>query len=185
MLVNYKYDMLLCDLFEADEKRLKIRLTSQPTGETPVSRFMAEFRARTQESMFNARQRVFGMAVVELSPSIDDRENGIHIGDMVSNTPGEGSKALAFICDLADAHRVTLDLCAKGYAKTPTEKLVEWYGRYGFIPDETYLEYHPGDDLSDGLDMIRHPKAQTGKLDLSGDQGEPEVIKLRGFDRPH
>lgn len=175
---QHKYRMLISELFSMPLTETRIVLRGGPTGETPVSRFMAEFVARTQESMFNHRQRVFGMAVIELSPSINDRSSGIHIDDLLSNVKGEGTKALAMICELADAHGVTLDLFAMGYAKTPTAKLIEWYRRFGFIPDPDSI----GDEV-EGMDMIRKP-VKKGKLDLSG--GDNVTIKLRGFDkRPH
>lgn len=168
--------MLISDLFESDGNRLV--LSGTPTGETPVSRFMTEFVARTQESMFNPRQRVFGMAVIELGPSINDRISGIHIADMLSNVKGEGSKALAMICEVADTHGVTLDLFAMGYDKTPTTKLIEWYGRFGFVSDPVSF----GDE-EEGMVMIRKP-ARKSRLDLRS--SNMKTIKLKGFNkRPH
>lgn len=158
--------MLLCELFSPTLNEMRLDLSGGGNGaDTPAARFMAEFTTNTESNMFNPRQRVFGMAVIELSHSINDRAAAIHISDMVSREKGEGSKALAFLCQLADAHGVTLELFAKGYADTPTAKLHEWYGRYGFVDAPDYY----GDD-DEGYEMVRQPK---------------QTIKLRGFNRPH
>ncbi len=78
---------------------------------------------------------------------------------------GSGTIALKKICALADECGVDLFLVAKGYADTPTEKLVEWYTRHGFVQSGM-------GNKNDGYRMLRKFAA-------------PVQIKLRGFDRPH
>lgn len=119
-------------------------------GEQPSEKFMDELYNLSQDHPFSHRKRVIGEAVVEV---YTDGANGIRLSDITSNTPGHGTKAMQLLCDLADKHKVTITLYAKGYADTPSSKLVEWYKRFGFVVDE---EYFPDND--DEAEMIRHPK---------------------------
>ncbi len=75
------------------------------------------------------------------------KNNSIHLSDIRSIVKGNGSKCLNEICMLADKHRVTIDLFAKG--DTPTSVLKSWYERYGFVQN--------GTEYSDGYEMIRKP----------------------------
>ena len=75
---------------------------------------------------------------------------------------GSGTIALNKICDLSDECDVELSLLAYGYSDTPTEKLVEWYSRFGFV--KTGIGNN-----KDGWRMVRTKKS----------------IRLKGFDRLH
>lgn len=139
---------------------------------TPAETFLHRFYQLSDPHPFNHRARLVGGAVLELSPSVDDRNAGIHISDImtVQGGKGHGNRAMANICELADATGVTLDLTAKAYltgdqakGKMTTKQLVKWYNKFGF--------YYVGGDPHDGVDMKRNP---------------PMRIKLRGFNnRPH
>lgn len=139
---------------------------------TPAETFLHRFYQLSDPHPFNHRARLVGGAVIELSRSVEDRDAGIHISDIMTVQPGKGfaNAAMANICELADATRVTLDLTAKAYltgdqakGKMNTKQLVKWYNKFGFV-------YVSGDP-HDGVDMKRTP---------------PMRIKLRGFNnRPH
>lgn len=138
---------------------------------SPVEIFFHRFDQLSDPHPFNHRARIVGGAVVELSPSIDDRNAGVHISDImtIQAKAGHANRALENICKLADSTGVTLDLTAKAYlkgdqakGKMDTKQLVKWYNKFGFV--------YVGGDPHDGVDMKRTP---------------PMRIKLRGFNRPH
>lgn len=109
-------------------------------------RFMEAIRTVTEPNPINPRERMFPGAAVKMKifgKSVD-------IDDIRSTTRGGGRAALRQICDLADEHRVTLCLYAKGYAHTPTEKLIELYQSFGFVIDPDWHD-------EDGQQMERRP----------------------------
>lgn len=138
---------------------------------SPVDAFLKELGETTHEHPFNHRQRIVGqyLGTVEVSPSLNDRRNAIHIHDLTALEPGKGhgSATLKILCDLADKHDVTLEGTAKAYRedRLSTRQLLTWYVRHGFKM--------LGGDEHDGYDIERRPV------------GKPTVIKLRGFNRPH
>ena len=93
---------------------------------------------------------------------------------MDSLVRGSGSVALQKLCDMADQYGLPITLIAKGYSITPTDRLVKWYERYGFVRGMG--------DNKDGYRMERKPKVTQLELQLGNDN---RIIKLRGFDRPH
>ena len=61
--------------------------------------------------------------------------------DLIAKYPqsGEGSSALELLCSIADRYGVIIDLDAGPYSTRyaepmPREKLMAWYGRFGFVP---------------------------------------------------
>ncbi len=186
--VNNKYGMLIKDLFEGDElpRRLKLSgdwmsipmdggkvvepprkivISGRPTGDTPANMFMRELIDGTQQSMFNPKLRTYGMAMLDIRPGFD--AHTVHLSDIQSHVRGEGTKAMDYICALADAHGVTIELTAMGYGKTPTPRLVRWYQGFGFHPLDPNWENHlqpprPRDSIDvytpDSVDMVRDPQ---------------------------
>lgn len=132
-----------------------------------VDSFWDEYIDNTDENFLNHSNRVKFGALLTLY-RIDS--STYRISDIQNNSgqAGNGKKFLEYICELADKHRIILELSAHGYSRTPTEKLVELYKTLGFV-----VEYV--DD--DSVDMVRYPKKLTGPLKL--DLNRP--IKLKGF----
>ena len=71
---------------------------------------------------------------------------------------GAGARALAALADLADAHGVTLRLCAKPYGTDPMppDALVRFYARAGFVPCAPHPEEPP---VEGAVSMLRAPAA--------------------------
>lgn len=69
---------------------------------------------------------------------------------------GAGSRALAALAALADAHGVTLRLCAKPYGTDPMppDVLVRFYERAGFVPCAPHAEEPP---VEGAVSMLRLP----------------------------
>lgn len=112
--------------------------------DTPVERFLDELWEVSTSHPFSHRHRIVNnTAMVEVRPDVDDRNNAVHIFDIMSLYAGErqgaGRDALTLLLRLADKYHVTLTLHPKAYAKGPgskkfpkTKALVDWYSRYGF-----------------------------------------------------
>lgn len=155
-----------------------IRQLTESAEQTPVELFLAAYYGATQEHPFNHRARIHGMATLELSPSLDDRAHGVHIHDVMALEPraGHGTKAMQFLCALADQYGVFLEGVAKDYRgdRMTTKQLLNWYATFGFVKAHFASDDYDPDayyDEEDGVDIIRKPK---------------RPIKLRGFDkRPH
>lgn len=149
-----------------------IRLSTAPQlPDSPAAKFMTAYRDMTSEHPLDHRSRLYGHASLEVTPSINDKNNRVHISDIMTLDAGKGhgSTALKALCDLADEFGVDLELGAKSYGRAhlSTEDLVAWYGRYGFVPQYPEMKIEPEYLDDDGLDMIR--RAKGGKLKLSGD----------------
>ena len=119
--------------------------------------YMEDFRAGTQPNPLGARDRVWGGEVlVEIRP-FDKR---IHISDIMSLHRGQGygSKALQWLCSLADKHGVAMSLTPSAFGsenaqELDDEQLKAWYTRHGFKPHrgslmvrepQTTLKLRPG-----------------------------------------
>ncbi len=139
---------------EANDEPTVIKLAGfgKPRDTNGVKAFMEEFYSITKENPFNPRRVVYGSASLEVSIW----DNMIHVSDIQSHEKGSGQKALRMLCDLADKHRVKIELTAKGYAHTPTSSLVNLYKSYGFMKISE-LEDDYFDDEDDGIDMMRYP----------------------------
>jgi GNAT superfamily N-acetyltransferase len=78
----------------------------------------------------------------------------VHITDLKANFPGagEGTRLMRVIADLADDTRVVLSLDARSFGEItiPDDRLIDWYGRFGFR--ETV-----SDTLESGMPMARFP----------------------------
>ena len=131
---------------------------------TAASRFIQAWEGSTEHSMFNPNHRMHGMAAVEVKQVGTDT---VRISDIMSNTRGEGSRAMKELCWLADKYDVEIELSAMGYGKTPTPRLVGWYQRFGFEPLASDWEAHlqpprARDSIDeykpDSVDMKREPK---------------------------
>jgi len=123
--------------------------------------FIDDFFTNTQEHPFNNKARIYAGAVLEIYPM----GNVIHISDIMSTAPnsGAGSKAISFLINLADKHRVKLDLTAKAYARdkkfiTDTAQLANWYKKMGFVVDDEFID--DPDDLEgyEEVNMAYYPK---------------------------
>jgi hypothetical protein len=124
-----------------------IKLGSFKAAEgSPAYNFMQELEAETRPNPLNKAQRIIGLAKVEMSTQ---GSMTVRLSDIQSSARGAGSEALAYVCKLADKHDVAIKLTAFGYAGTPTETLVKWYKKHGFVVT---------DEEEDCADMVREPK---------------------------
>lgn len=95
----------------------------------------------------------------------------VNILDLISTKPkkGFGSQLLKLVCDLADAHQITLFLRAQPFGPTKIgdleritlSKLIAWYRKFGFTTDEAYYAKLETIDWSDGCQMIRCPRVEN------------------------
>ena len=78
----------------------------------------------------------------------------VHITDLKATFPGanEGTRLMRIIADMADEARVVLSLDARSFGEItiPDDKLIDWYGRFGFR--ETV-----SDMLESGMPIARFP----------------------------
>ncbi len=138
------------DIQEKGRKRMeKLHARTDPdhhkAAGSPLDAFMKDFFAGTYSNPFNPRERVLGEdAIIELRP-FDDK---IHLSFIrsVERGAGGGSKALDWLCSLADKHGVAMDLDAKPVGKGLNKsQLIKWYVSRGF-------------DRQKGEGMVRQPK---------------------------
>jgi len=116
------------------------------TGKPMPTKFMNEFKRGVPAEMSMRIRKEGGVFIIV---------------DIVANEPrkGHGSKAMEWLCGLADKHSVILMGCAEpNHGSTmPTEVLFGWYRRFGFhvVPyDECfYVGYHRM-----GMNMVRLPR---------------------------
>ena len=92
-------------------------------------------------------ERIIGEAVVELQypPKWKDQEASVYLAFIktLNQGSGAGSAAMRVICELADKHRIAVDLfvfAIPNHARNSklalkNSDLRKWYGRYGFIKD--------------------------------------------------
>ena len=117
----------------------------------PASLFLRDLDENFPVNPMDHRAVIMYDCMVEVSRSVNDRNSMIHIADIRSMNRGNGdsSKALKYLCDLADHVEVDLELFAKAYVKDAltTKQLVAWYSRYGFVED--------GFPEDDAVDMVR------------------------------
>jgi 8-oxo-dGTP pyrophosphatase MutT (NUDIX family) len=112
------------------DRFLKTASEANPELET----FMRDFWGNTYGNPFDPRERVWkNIAAVECFVF----NNAIHISSIRSfeRAKGFGSAALKWICELADAHQVTLELSPEPYGDKPLSaaQLKSWYKRNGFV----------------------------------------------------
>ena len=101
--------------------------------------FIREFVACTDANPFNRRERVLGCAAIALQPRSPDIVQ-LNMLRALLPSGGHGSRALRWLCRLADQHSVTLVGCvvptAVGKYKRPLlnrRQLTQWYRRQGFV----------------------------------------------------
>lgn len=123
--------MLIKELLEA------IKLSAKDSKE--LDAFLEEFRAETTAHPFDRRIRIWkdsvGLEVSKFGGSITLDA----IMSFLKKGEGEASKALKWVCDLADKHKVDIELIvkpipnagAKGKNLTKAQ-LTSWYQRHGF-----------------------------------------------------
>ena len=126
-----------------DENGPTIKLRGT-TNNTKITGFMNDYYAGTDPHPFDDRHRLWDMSIaIELSKFGDE----IHISSiisMVTKNGGEASRALKWLCELADTHGVTMGLIAKPIDNAGTRagksltksQLVSWYKRYGFVASD-------------------------------------------------
>ncbi len=152
-----------------------LKLSGVPYKGSPVEQFMNKLDAMTERSPLDSGEYILDGCRIHCGPT--DMNKGVRINDMQSMMKGAGSVALGKLCALADECGVYLTLTAKGFSAnpTPTDVLVRWYTRFGFVSGMG--------NAKDGVNMKRLPK--QGSLDFTGGE-EPRIIKLKGFaKRPH
>ena len=115
--------------------KLKEALQIRSTGNDRLDSFMEEYYSHTEPHPMSRRMRVYENTVLEVSPF----NGAIQIDSIVSMQPmsGAGSKAAKFLMELANKHRVKIELYAKPFSKntdhiTDMEQLIRWYMRLGF-----------------------------------------------------
>lgn len=128
---------------------LKLKSPLLSKSDPKLEGFMQDFKAGTYTNPFNPRERVLGEdAIIEARPF----DGMIHLNLIrsVEKGKGQGSKGLDWLCGLADAHGVAIDLNATpvGTGGLNKAKLVKWYTSRGF--------------KREGEHMVRQPK--TAKM---------------------
>jgi hypothetical protein len=132
------------------ETIIRLSTNTKVDPEGPASKFLEKLEADSDAHPLDNKAVILCNCSVEVSRSARNRNKTIHISDIRSLIPsnGDASKALRYLCDLADECGVDLDLYAMAYVKgrLTTKQLIKWYERYGFVG------YGMDDD---GEDMIR------------------------------
>ena len=102
-------------------------------------------------------------ALVALGVSLETEPLGpdeVWIQNFKSQTQGNGagSRGLALLCDLADAHGVALCLSAKPYGDAPMalDTLVRFYARAGFEPS---VPHPDAPEVEGGVFLRRYPRS--------------------------
>ena len=139
-----------------ETNRIKL---GKPSGKG-VNGFLTEFETKSDPHPFGRHQRIFENCTVELSKSVWI-ENGVHISEItkLSPDPGAGRACMQTICEMADRHKVTLDLIAEPYpthfGTVDKQSLIKFYQSFGF-------EFHDYDgkdaQVYENDEMIRYPK---------------------------
>lgn len=137
------------------------RIKLGKTNDSRYEDFMSEYEELTQAHPFNPAMRILGQASIQLGPF----NRSIHISDIMSHAPrsGAGTTAMKIITDLADKHRVKLDLTANAYVRdndsyvTNTADLIRWYMKFGFFINDEYIEDPEDLEGLDHVDMVRTP----------------------------
>lgn len=122
-----------------------------------LDEFMREWWHMTEGHPFVRGMRLTGGVGVELRPY--KYEGTIHISSIMSfeqKNAGQASAVLKKICDLADKHKMTLDLFVKPIKNAGARdgqdlnarQLKGWYARHGFKPSKR------------GGEMVREPMPQ-------------------------
>lgn len=135
-----------------------IRIRSNAGGK--LGDFMEEYYELTEPHPFG-NARIYQNTMLEVYPF-----NGmIHLSAIVTTQPrsGAGTNAMKFLMELANKHRVKIDIEAKPFSKNnehirDMEQLVRWYMRLGFrITDD--LVDDPSDlEGIEGVNMTYFPK---------------------------
>lgn len=112
-----------------------------------VKAMLDEWWKATQPHPFDRRLRIWNDAIgLWLRPGEDKEAELMTIMTFVDKNQGEGSKALKWVCDLADKHGVdlTLNVSPIKNAGSRTGKnlnkkeLTSWYAKNGFVKDKVY-----------------------------------------------
>lgn len=117
---------------------------SERIAQSNIAKFLAEFRASTNyqcgAGWINTVEIVLGINESGLYP-----ENSVTIYCVIQHgarETGEASKALRWVCSLADKHDVTLSLYVEPIKKyQPGLSIVQlrkWYTRAGFVRYENH-----------------------------------------------
>lgn len=145
--------MILSLGYHQEELDEALKLGMKQTG-SGVQAFLDEFRSETTPNPMNPRDRVFqNVAVLSMSAAFYNPDTDVELDDIRSISKGGGTTAMKMICGLADKHHVPVKLYAKGYANVPTDKLIAYYERFGFVAEDEYDE-----ESGDGVDMTRRPR---------------------------
>lgn len=71
---------------------------------------------------------------------------------------GIATKLLAAVCEEADSAKKVLFLIARSYGEMPTDRLIDWYKRFGFIA------LPKKDESDDAQPMARQPRIEQPVL---------------------
>lgn len=142
-------------LGETDGPKI-IKLGDTSASKAKLDAFMREYENETTDHPFDHTMRLWDQTVgLELSTF----NRAIHISSIISfdkKNAGQASKALKWLCDLADKHQVKMELIAEPIKNAGSRdgvslsksQLKSWYERYGFKSES-------GEDYDD--EMIRFP----------------------------
>jgi hypothetical protein len=122
-----------------------IKLSRTDDSKQALDAFMEHLYRETQEHPFECKARILGgVVLIEAKPFC----GAIHISAIYALKMRErhGTRALSFLCNLADTYRVMLRLAPIriGRDGMTSAKLRKWYQGYGFIK-------------ADGTTMVRLP----------------------------
>lgn len=151
---------ILADDFKIEPPKKDLELKKR------LDAFMEELWAATRSHPFARGMRIWGDMEKD-AVGIEAEEywgTEIHLKSIMTfsdKNAGSASKALRFLCDLADKHQVLLTLTvspiknagsANGKSLTATQ-LKNWYKKNGFVPTKKFNV--------DGKKMERQPKEPT------------------------
>jgi hypothetical protein len=142
---------------------LRIKLAGG-NNDVKLEAFLRDYENGTEPHPFDRNMRMWNDSV-GLEVSKFDRM--IHISSIISfvkKNSGDASKALKWVCGLADKHGVKLSLIvhpiknagAKDGVDMTEAQLMAWYKREGFEVETGYSDH---DEDVDSDEMIRFPKS--------------------------
>jgi hypothetical protein len=119
--------------------------------------FMAEFNSQTWPNPFNNRERVFiRYAAFALAISFDDVIRIECIRSLGDRGQGNGSRALDWLCGIADRHGVkltgTVQPVGNVRPRLNIRQLLKWYRRHGFMVEGRTIHRLPMPIVEERLD---------------------------------
>jgi len=104
--------------------------------QSSLDAYMAEYKAKTEPNFIDRSSRIIHDMWLEVRQLAGE---SIHLSFMLTLEQGQGNahRAMKFLTDLADKHKVPMSLIAKATGdlkgKMTSAGLKKFYGKYGFV----------------------------------------------------